>query len=119
MNFKMAFLTSCPSIVFTSGVPLKADESAIHNKFVEKCLRDFESIKLGMTRSEIEKKFLKDGGLQSVSPVRYAHPICSYFKIDIEFDFQSNASDQGRAIVGKRDKVIKVSRPYIERPFLD
>jgi hypothetical protein len=85
--------------------------------WVENCLKDFQTIKAGMTRSEVESKFPMDGGLQSVSPVRFVHPTCPYFKIDVEFDFKRNAADQNRAIRGKDDKVMKVSKPYIERPF--
>jgi hypothetical protein len=79
----------------------------------------FESIKIGMTRSDLEGRLPKDGGLQSVSPVRFAHPACGYFKIDVEFDFKPNPADQNRAVWGKDDKATKVSKPYIERPFSD
>jgi hypothetical protein len=60
-----------------------------------------------------------DGGLQGASPVRFAHPACAYFKIDVEFEFKRNAADQGRAIASKDDKATKVSKPYIESPILD
>jgi hypothetical protein len=86
---------------------------------VEKCLADFESVKAGMMRCEVEAKLTMDGGIQGVSPVRFAHPTCPYFKINVEFDFQKNAADQNRAVRGKDDKVIRVSKPYIERPSLD
>jgi hypothetical protein len=90
-----------------------------HVKWVENCLKDFEAIKAGMTRSEIEAKLSMDGGLQGASPVRFTHPACAYFKVDVVFEFKRNAADQGRAIAGKDDKATKVSKPYIERPFLD
>ena len=70
-------------------------------------------------RGQVEAKLTIDGGLQSVSPVRFAHPACGYFKIDVEFEFKRNAADQNRAIADKADKVTKVSKPYIERPFAD
>jgi hypothetical protein len=72
-----------------------------------------------MTRGEIEGKLSKDGGLQGVSPVRFAHPACGYFKVDVEFEFKRDAADQNRAIQNKDDKATRVSKPYIERPFLD
>ena len=87
--------------------------------WVESCLKDFESIKVGMTRGQVEAKLTMDGGAQSVSPVRFVHPVCRYFKIEVEFAFKRNAADQGRAIEDKADKVTKVSKPYIERPFFD
>ena len=90
-----------------------------YTAWVENCLKDFETIKAGMTRSEIENKFPMDGGFQSVCPVRFAHPTCPYFKIDVEFEHKRDAAHQGRAISDKADKITKVSKPYIERPFAD
>src|SRR5215467_1666635 len=62
--------------------------------WVEQCLKDFESIKPGMTRGEAERKLLMDGGLQSASPVRFVHPECRYFKIEVQFDFARDPADQ-------------------------
>ena len=90
-----------------------------YTKWVERCLKDFESIKVGMSRSDIKGRLPMDGGLQNVSPVRFVHPACRYFKIDVEFDFKRNAADQNRAMWGKDDKATKVSKPYVERPFAD
>lgn len=90
-----------------------------HTEFVAECLRDFESIKLGMSRAEIEQRFPMDGGMQGVSPVRFIHSRCNYFKVDIEFEFKRDPDDQGRAIRGKGDRVTKVSKPYIERQYID
>ena len=87
--------------------------------WVAKCLKDFHAIKLGMTRQDIETQFQMDGGLQSVSPVRFTHPECRYFKVDVEFSFKRNPQDMGRAIISPDDKATKVSKPYIELPFSD
>jgi len=83
------------------------------------CFRIFESITNGMTRAEVERKLTIDGGLRGVSQVRFIDPACPGFKIDVEFDFKKDASDQNRAIESKDDKVIRVSKPYLERPFQD
>ncbi len=88
-------------------------------EWVQACLRDFESIKAGMTREQVEKKFPMDGGLQTASPTRFVHPQCRYFKIEVGFEFQRDEADGNRAVMGKTDKVIAVSKPYLERPFAD
>jgi hypothetical protein len=72
-----------------------------------------------MTRGEIQKKFPMDGGIQGVSLIRFTHPECGYFKIDVGFDFKHNENDQNRAIISPDDKVTKVSKPYIEVPVMD
>ncbi|MBL7214470.1 MAG: hypothetical protein ISS71_02195 [Phycisphaerae bacterium] len=90
-----------------------------YEKWVIKCLKDYEFIKPGVTRAEIMRKFPMDGGLQTISPVRFVHPECSFFKVDVSFTFERDYTDQGRAIMGKNDKVVEVSKPYIENPFYD
>jgi len=88
-------------------------------QWVEGRLKDFESIKAGMTRGQVEAKLTMDGGLQGVSPVRFAHPACGYFKVNVEFEHKLDAAPQRPAIADKPDKVTKCSKPYIERPFFD
>lgn len=83
------------------------------------CLKIFESITNGMTRAEVEKKLTMDGGLRGVSPVRFIDPGCPGFKISVEFNFKKDAADQNRAIFGKDNRVIRVSKPYVQRPFMD
>jgi hypothetical protein len=114
-----AILVALSASFSAHGKPPAATPDKGHTAWVEKCLKDFESVKAGMTRHDVDAKWTMDGGIQGVSPVRYAHPACPYFKIDVEFDFKKNAADQNRAITGKDDKVTRVSKPYIERPFLD
>jgi hypothetical protein len=89
------------------------------SKWVEACVKDFESLHPGMTRSEVQARFFMDGGLQGISPVRFTHPSCPYFKVDVEFDFKRDANDQNRAIQAGTDRVIRVSKPYLERPYMD
>jgi hypothetical protein len=107
------------ALLYAQALPPRGEPDKDRTKWVDRCLGDFEFIKVGMRRAEIEGRLSKDGGLQVVSPVRFAHPACGYFKIDVEFDFKRNAADQNRAMWGKDDKATKVSKPYIERPFVD
>ena len=88
-------------------------------EFAGDYFKHFESITNGMTRSEVEKTLTLDGGLQVVSLVRFLDPHCPGFKITVEFAYSKSAADQNRAIAGQDDKVIKVSNPYRERPFMD
>ena len=124
MQFRLivgaAVLLGVSTALFSAhGKPPTSTPDKEHTEWVEKCLADFKSIKAGMTRHEVEGKLMMDGGLQGAFPVRYIHPACPYFKIDVEFAFKKNAADQNRAITGKDDKVTRVSKPYIETPFLD
>jgi HEAT repeat protein len=87
--------------------------------WVASCLKDFATIKPGMPRRHVEDAFLKDGGIHSISTIRFAHPTCRYFKIDVEFNCKKDAADQNRPIASGDDPVIRVSKPYLETPFTD
>ena len=110
---------ACDAVLKTLGPPPRQRPDVTRAEWIEECLRSFEAVKPGLTRSQIEKIFPMDGGTQGVSPVRFVHPDCSYLKIDVDFDFKRDAKDQNRAIWGKDDKATKVSKPYIERPRID
>jgi hypothetical protein len=106
---------------FWTGGKIPVDQLTIPQnvELAGDCFKIFESITNGMTRGEVAKKLMMDGGLQTVSPIRFLDPACPGFKINVEFDFKRNASDQNRAMAGQDDKVIQVSRPYLERQFID
>lgn len=121
---KVGIAACCVAVLSTAllDAQLKAQDTKINNDctpWIETCLKDFATINAGMTRGEIEKKFPMDGGLQVFSPVRFTHPACPYFKIDVEFEVKSDGAEPGRPVWGKDNKVTKVSKPYIERPFMD
>jgi len=87
--------------------------------WVHGCLKDFAAIKIGMTRRQVEDEFPMDGGVHSPSRPRFVHPTCGFFKIDVEFDCKKDAADQNRTIDSPDDRVIHVSRPYLEFPYSD
>ena len=88
-----------------------------HSRWVEGCLKDFESLKPGMTRKEVDEKLEQDGGIQFVGKMRYQHPDCPYFKVDIEFACSRDA--EGRIMSKPTDKVTAISNPYLEWPVMD
>ena len=88
-------------------------------RWVEKCMGDFEKIKLGMTRSDVDKIFPHDGGIQRPSPVRYVHPECFYFMVDVSYDVKKNPQDQFRPTPTQNDPVTNISRPYLAHPAYD
>lgn len=72
-----------------------------------------------MTRAEVEKRLRMDGGMQSPSLVRFAHPDCPCFKLDVGFSLRREPGEQGPAVFGPDDRVTTVSKPYLELPVSD
>ena len=87
-------------------------------QWVMKCMDDFQDIKIGMTREEVKRMLPMDAGLQSPVVVRFYHPECAYFKVDIEFSVKRNSSDQNRVVSSMKDRVVSVSKPYIQGVFI-
>jgi hypothetical protein len=108
-------------IAFLSAQPLPQawQPEADRMEWVEQSLKDFESMKVGMTRAELEAKMSPDGGIRSAGLACFVHPECPSFKMDVEFDFKRDPANQNRAVESKDDKVTKLSKPYLERPFID
>jgi hypothetical protein len=75
------------------------------------------NLKEGSIRSEVERDFVLDGGIQSRGASRYMFKKCRFIKIDVTFSKDENS---GTWIDGSpNDKVISVSKPYLEYPVMD
>jgi hypothetical protein len=85
-----------------------------HTEWIEHVVRVVSNIKAGMTRQALSGSFEGDGGLQSRLHGRYAYKHCRYIKIDIEFSSVDDGLD-----FSPDDKIVKVSRPYLEYPISD
>ena len=86
-------------------------------EWVAGCLKQMQAVRAGMTRKEIEKILTMEGGLYSPTTGHYVSRECPYFKVDVEF---TAARDKdGRAVFGGHDRIVKVSRPYLDWPTID
>ena len=75
------------------------------------------SIKVGMSREDLLKLFMEDGGLNTIPARRYVLRSCHFIKVDVDFD-----TKYGRAYKEKPDgelKIKQISKPYLESMFSD
>jgi hypothetical protein len=84
-----------------------------HTAWVANALRAMESIKVGMTRSDLMKVFTTEGGLSTTSQRTYVYRGCPYIKVDVRFAASSGDKQL------PTDKITGVSRPYIEWSVMD
>jgi hypothetical protein len=85
-----------------------------HTEWIEHVVRIVSNIKPGMTRQSLFRSFEEDGGLQFRSHGRDAYKHCHYIKIDVEFSGVDGGPD-----FSPDDKIVNVSRPYLEYPVSD
>jgi hypothetical protein len=75
-------------------------------------LKECQTIKPGMTRAEISKIFVTEGGLSTARHRTYVFHDCPYVKVDVDF----NLSDPKQDVLDERptDTIAKISKPYLE-----
>jgi hypothetical protein len=97
-----------------------SDTDAEHTKWIDQVLRDIATIKPGMTRADALTVFQEEGGLSTVKQHTYVYKHCPTIKVAFEFDPVEKPDAEGRFLkASPRDKIVKMSRPYLEWSILD
>ena len=83
---------------------------------IEEALQETSKLTPGITRDKVEVSFVLDGGLQFGRTSRYSFRKCTSIKVDVEFSERGASST---ADFSATDRLVKVSRPYLELPVYD
>lgn len=84
-----------------------------HTAWIVEVLNAAQTIKVGMTRSDLMKVFTTEGGLSTTSQRTYVYRKCPYIKVDVMFA----ASNRDEELA--TDKIVKVSQPYLAWSVMD
>jgi hypothetical protein len=84
-----------------------------HTEWIAVTLRTMQTIKVDMTRSDLMKVFTTEGGLSTISQRTYVYRQCPYIKVDVKFAASSRDEEL------PTDRIIEVSRPYLEWSVTD
>jgi len=84
-----------------------------HTDWIAGVLQATESIRTGMTRSDLLKRFTTEGGLSQSSQRTYVYRECPYIKIDVKFAASRKSAEL------PADKIVEVSRPYLAWSVMD
>jgi hypothetical protein len=89
-----------------------------HVAWVAQTLKQMQTIKPGMTRTDLLKVFTTEGGISAALHRTFVNRDCPLFKIDVEFEAvgRPNRDADGRetSVEGSRDTIVKISRPYLQ-----
>ena len=107
-------VTFSAAAILPSSQSRGADE---HTAWVEKSLREIESVKVGMTRLELLKVFTEEGGISTRTWRRYVYRDCPYIKVDVEFE--PVGEPENKLTQSPSDKIVKISKPFLEWSILD
>ena len=84
-----------------------------HTQWIAGALKAMQTVKVGMSRSDVMKVFTTEGGLSTTSQRTYVYQQCPYIKVDVKFAASSREEES------PSDKIIEISRPYLAWSIMD
>ena len=81
-------------------------------------LSSIATIKPGMTRKELFGLFAEEGGLSFGKHKTYVYKHCPYIKVDVEFS-PADETGQDAMTENSSDRIVSISRPYLEYAIMD
>jgi hypothetical protein len=103
----------------------QAQSQPNHVKWVEETLGRMQTVVPGMTRTQLLAVFNTEGGAVTRLRRTYVSRECPYFKVDVEFEAvgrQDRKDAEGRVLTlveGPDDRIVRISRPYLQFSTLD
>ncbi len=112
----LLLLTGC----FVSFGFLNADNNQVDEnncKFIEKSMEEVSTLKVGMKRKNLLKMFHQDSGISGVMDQRSVYEKCEFIKINVKFELTEK--NKNFSADNPEDKIIEISKSYLEHPFYD
>jgi hypothetical protein len=91
----------------------RANINSQETRWIEEALRSIETVKVGMTRSDLLVVFREEGGISTPSQRTYVYWGCPYIKVDVKFAAASPVQES------PTDKIAEISRPYLKWSVAD
>jgi len=82
---------------------------------VERALRDFQGIKVGMARREVERFFVVAGGMTFRNHTSYVYRDCEFLRVDVDF----KADPETESALSPDDKITGTSQIVVAYPAKD
>ena len=113
MRRAVCFALVLAAASFVSGQQSEVDLE--HTKWIDHVIRTVNTIKPGMTRAELLRVFETEGGISTRLQRTYVYRQCPYIKVTVEFQ-----TEKGIGFVEMPgDKIVKISRPFLEYSVMD
>jgi len=99
-----------------SAVRAQVQSAKSHSEWIAQSIREMETIKVGMTRADLLKVFTEEGGLSTRTQRQYVYRECLYIKVAVEFE-----PVETKEILPEngKDKIVRISKPFIEWSVID
>jgi len=116
---KVVLLTAGLSVMIGALTYSHAQDGSdrARQQWLEEKYTEARSIKPGMSRADLLKLFMEDGGLQSIPATRYVLKGCHLIQIEVKFDTKYGVNY--KPVPDENLKIVEVSKPYLERMATD
>jgi len=94
-----------------------ATTSAGCTEWIAQSFREMQTIKPGMTREELLRVFIEEGGISTRFERRYAYRDCPHIKVDVKFE--SGGAPDDKLTNYPKDKIKQISKPFLEWSIID
>jgi hypothetical protein len=110
--------TQAQEVVINSPAQAQVDEE--HTKWVDHVMRSIATIKPGMTRQDLLQVFAEEGGLSTRTRRTYVYKHCPHIKVEVDFSPVEDLSrNHAPTAENPADRIVKISRPFLEYSIMD
>jgi hypothetical protein len=115
-GYVVAVVLLCGLAAWPSGAhPQATDGECSSCAIAEQALHDLESIKVGMRRADVERFFIRAGGMTFRDRTDYVYQKCEYLKIQVSF----TADPAVQRGLSSADTITDVSQLAVAHPSRD
>jgi hypothetical protein len=101
---------SLPNLATASQIGLWQNTTSVQRGSLKAF--EMQTIKSGMTREELLRVFVEEGGISTRFERRYAYRNCPYIKVDLKFE--SIGAPDDKLTNFPKDKIKQISKPFLE-----
>ena len=121
--FVLLVVALVPGFLGAQTAQTQTDSNQQHVQWVAESLKSMQSVKPGMTRTDLLRVFTTERGLSTGLRRTYVYRQCPYFKVDVEFEAVGRPArdSDGRVtlVESGADTIKTISRPYLQFSVLD
>ena len=81
-----------------------------HQEWVRHSFEEMQTVKPGMTRGDLEKVFVGEGGFHQSDSQTYLYRGCQHFKVTVGFQLAGSALEYPS---NPKDKIVSITQPYV------
>jgi hypothetical protein len=113
LGISLICIAALASSAGTNHVAPRSQIDEEHTKWIDNALRSMQAVKVGETRFELLKVFTTEGGISTASQRTYVYRHCPRIKVDVRFAASSRDTEL------PTDKIVEISRPYLDWSIMD